>query len=105
MTGCHVPTASRSGLFQLKAGASNRLSWKWVKGAATTLGDFGDPVASFDDFALCVYDTSGAAQPVSRAAIPAQGSCDRRPCWNSMASLGRYTYRDGKRTPDGLARL
>ena len=103
---CHFPTASKTGLFQLKVGSGNaRVSWRWVKGTATAVGDFGDPVNTFNDIVLCVYDQSGNAQPVMHAAAPAEGSCDTRPCWKSMVSLGRYAYRDGKRTPDGLARV
>jgi len=35
------------------------MSWKWQKGQTTTLADFGDPVHT-DEYALCLYDESGA---------------------------------------------
>ena len=32
----------------------NLLLWKWLKGAATTAPEFGDPVSS-DTYKLCLY--------------------------------------------------
>lgn len=60
LTGCRAPTKSAASLFQLKVNAAarrNTLTWKWNKGAATSLADFGDPLTS-TTYGLCVYDES-----------------------------------------------
>ncbi len=50
---------------------------------------------------LCVYDESGATQPLLRATVPAGGTCAGKPCWKAI-SRG-FKYRDKDRTPDGIA--
>ncbi len=81
------------------------LTWRWLRGEATSPADFGNPVAS-DDYALCLYDASHVRPAlVARAAAPAGGTCGRHSCWQALGdppgSKGfRYSNRD--RTPDGL---
>jgi len=70
--------------------------WKFVKGEATTVADFGDPTLT-DDYTLCVFD-DGAE--VFRASIPAGGTCGTAPCWRAMST--GYKYIDRDRTPDGV---
>jgi hypothetical protein len=66
---CRAPTVS--GAAQLTLGTKQpELSWKWAKGEATTLADFGDPVHT-DAYALCLYDESGSAPTtLFRAMVP-----------------------------------
>src|SRR6266849_1461822 len=45
-TGCRRPTLSRRALLQLRKNGGNRLLWKWTRGAATSLADFGNPLAT-----------------------------------------------------------
>lgn len=71
------------------------LKWKWVKGDATTLADFGDPLVDAD-YALCVYD---AGVRVSSTAIPAGGTCGGKACWKAKAT--GFLYKDKELTPDG----
>jgi polyhydroxybutyrate depolymerase len=79
----------------------DRVVWRWVKGAATATGDFGDPVGT-DDYALCVYDESaGGTDLLFRAEAPAGGTCGARPCWKTLAG-GGFRYSDAETTPDGL---
>jgi hypothetical protein len=48
----------------------NRLVWRWVKGAATTAADVGDPMTS-SEYQFCVFDESGGTPAlVLEAAVP-----------------------------------
>jgi len=89
-TGCRRPTRSRAASLSIhhRSDASNdRLSWRWTHGAATSKGDFGNPLAT-TDYQLCVYDGSG--RTIGRAGAPPGGSCGSRPCWHETAT--RFTY-------------
>jgi len=77
----------------------DQLQWRWLKGAVTTLADFGDPLAT-DHYALCLYDDTGLRATVE---IPPGGLCRGRPCWQSKA--GGFVYRDKDATPFGVTQL
>jgi hypothetical protein len=79
----------------------DRVTWKWIKGATTTLDDLGNPLASTGYFA-CLYD--GASARLMALRIPAGGTCGTRPCWKAKGTKGfTYSNRDG--TPDGVRKL
>ena len=83
----------------------DRLIWRYRGGEATSLADFGDPLAA-DALALCGYRDDGAGG-VTRwftSHVPAGGLCAGRPCWKPQSTRG-YRYKDRVRTPDGADRL
>jgi 6-phosphogluconolactonase (cycloisomerase 2 family) len=81
--------------------AGDLLVWKWVRGT-TASGDFGNPVATLDDYALCLYDSGGTLALAGTA--PAGGVCKvGAPCWKATSSGFRYL--DKERTPDGFLKL
>jgi hypothetical protein len=86
--------------------ARDRLDWEWRKGAATTSADLGDPLGA-DDYALCLYDESGASPGlVLGALIPANPTCTGGNCWvraNAGARALRYKQSSGE--PDGVTRV
>jgi hypothetical protein len=75
------------------------LVWKWTKGAATLLSDFGDPLNT-SPYALCLYDATGAAQPRLLAQIPAGGLCGGKPCWTQTKK--GFKYKNKALGPDGI---
>jgi hypothetical protein len=77
----------------------DKLLWKWIKGAATTIGEFGTPEAD-TDYTLCVWDESANPQPLIFASIPPAGTCGTKPCWN--ANSKRKKYKDKLLDPDGI---
>ncbi|MEO6028754.1 MAG: alkaline phosphatase family protein, partial [Candidatus Binatia bacterium] len=105
-TGCRLPVVAGKATLQVtdkSPDTKDRLQWKWQKGAATTLADFGDPLAT-TGYGLCVYD--GTATLRASAAIPAAGTCNAkspRPCWRASRSGFRYVDRD--LTPAGVQQL
>jgi hypothetical protein len=87
------------------------LSWRWKRGAATSLAEFGDPLSE-TDYALCVYDASADPQPFARGNIPANNTCKGVPCW--QLTKGQFKYRDREKViafdakttaPDGLLKV
>ena len=96
--GCRLPAVAGKAVLTVKDNAvdgRDLLSWRWLKGSATTIADFGDPVNG-DGYFLCVYD--GAAR-VSSMSLPAGGLCAGKPCW--AAKKTGFGYRDKELTPDG----
>ncbi|MCC6847906.1 MAG: DNRLRE domain-containing protein [Deltaproteobacteria bacterium] len=103
--GCRGPALAGKGTVKLadkSPDKKDQLNWKYVKGAATTLADFGDPVAS-TDYTLCVYDSSARPQPILLAHAPAGGTCGTKPCWKAIK--GGFKYNDKLYTPDGLQQV
>jgi hypothetical protein len=78
------------------ASAKDKLVWKWLKGAATTQADFGDPTATAD-YTLCIY-TGGVPAPVMEAQVPAVAN------WSAISTKG-YKYMDKSKTADGIMKI
>jgi len=101
--GCRVPVAPRKAALLIKDKTPNkkdRLVWKWVKGQATAIGDFGTP-GTTTDYELCIYNN--APSLVARFRVPAGGTCAGRPCW--LTSVKKDKYNDKDLTPDGVQKL
>ena len=99
---CRAPTRSGRGIVKLRG---NRISWKWVKGEETPFAAFGTPELN-TDYAVCVFDASGAPQPLMAARAPAGGTCTLgNPCW-ARKTTARIEYNDlllG--SPDGITQI
>jgi cellulase (glycosyl hydrolase family 5)/glycosyl hydrolase family 5 len=104
--GCKQQLVANRGALALTDGSSNaknRLSWSWVKGAATTTADFGDPTAS-TSYRVCVYDESGGVPHlVLSTGIAAGGTCDGRPCWRPSQS--GFRYKDPTAAAEGIRQV
>lgn len=103
--GCRGPAQALKGTVALKDKSPDKkdqVNWKYIKGAATTLADFGTPLTT-TDYTLCVYDASAAPQPILLAHIPAGGTCGTKPCWKAIK--GGFKYNDKLLDPDGIQQL
>ncbi len=101
--GCRTPIAPAAARLDVKdrmPDTKDQLVWRWSKGAATSLTDFGDPTVS-THYDLCVYN--GASILLTSALAPAAGTCDGRPCWKARATGFRYASKD--RLPSGIQTL
>jgi cysteine-rich repeat protein len=100
--GCKLPTASKKAQLQIAdktPDSKDRLQFKWGKGAATTMAEFGSPTTT-TGYALCVYDNGNL---VTHANIPAGGTCAGRQCWTQKPT--GFQYKDKDLTPHGIAQL
>jgi cysteine-rich repeat protein len=100
---CRQPFIAGKASLMLKPGATpdrNLLKWGWLKGARTTLLEFGDPRTT-TDYRLCVYDASGLR---FTATAPAGGMCGTKPCWSALGTSG-FKYKDKQLLPDGIQQL
>jgi hypothetical protein len=98
---CREPVAARKSRLLVKHGVTadkSKLGWKWTKGAATSLADFGDPIAD-TAYALCVYDARrGTPTLIARvAADPGAG-------WTRKGTKG-FQKKGTLGAVDGLQKL
>ena len=101
---CRPPFVSGKSTVQLTDKFLNdkdRLQWKWNKGSATSLADFGDPVTS-DEYALCLYNDTGLRGTL---VIPPGGTCNGKPCWRATSKGFEYKNNVALPLPDGITRL
>jgi hypothetical protein len=78
--------------FLLKGNADqskDKLTWKWLKGQATTVGELDSPTTT-TNYALCLY----AATVSATIALPAGSD------WQAAGSTG-YKFKDANGAPDG----
>ena len=103
-TGCRVPTESNRAIIIINDKSNDNadnLTWRWIRGEATTLADFGDPLTD-TDYELCIFDETGDVPSlVFSAEAPAGGTCRNNDCWRATGSNG-FRYQDLDRTPDGI---
>jgi hypothetical protein len=107
LAACRRPVSLGKSTFQVKNNVNDlkdTLSWKWGKGTATLLGDFGDPVNGTTGYQLCVYDeVLSVPSPVMALMAPPGGTCAGKPCW--AAKKTGFLYKDKNLTNDGLMQL
>lgn len=77
--------------------ARDRFQFVWRQGEATSLADFGDPIAGSTAYGICVY---AAGVPVVDISLPPGGLCAGQPCWR-MAGQYRLAYEDRVASNDG----
>jgi hypothetical protein len=91
-------TAQKS-LLLLKNNATDskdKLTWKWIKGAATTLADLKDPTTTAD-YALCIY--AGTADTlIAQLNVPPGSN------WKALGTKG-YKYNDPSRSQAGVQKI
>ena len=99
--GCRLPFVGLKSSLTIKDNAldsKDQIKWKWVKGSATTVPEFGTPTdpLSDDGYYLCVYN---AGARVSSTFLPPGGTCGTKPCWKTKST--GFAYKDKDLTPDG----
>lgn len=94
--GCKKPLSQKSlvALKDVSPDDKDKLTWKWLDGAATTTAEFGDPLAG-TNYTLCVYDTEGSAPNLLVSAEAPAGTS-----WTANSS--GFKYKNPALTPDGL---
>lgn len=102
--GCRAPGKSVALLIDKTGADRDRFLWKWLKGAATDLADFGDAVGGSASYHVCLYDASLATQPLLDVGTTAGGTCGGAPCWKATGTTG-YRYKDKVGDSDGLTLL
>ncbi len=99
---CKLTTAPLQAKFQIKdktPDTGDQVVFKWNKGAATSVVDFGAPTTS-DDYALCVFNPG----LIMQLDAPAGGICNTSQCWKTLSIKG-FAYKDSLRTPNGVDKV
>lgn len=77
--------------------SKDKVKWKWLKGDATVLADFGDPFTS-TEYTLCVYDESGSTPSLTTSInLPPNGA------WK--ANSKGFKYVDKTLVFDGIKKI
>ena len=103
-SGCRAAVSTKLKLTKGTTSAGDKLRWGWRNSTGTTFADFGDPTAG-TSYAFCVYDASGATQPVLDLGAPADSTCAVEECWEVYAANTVYLYVDGRHVVGGLSLL
>jgi hypothetical protein len=91
----HTCLAAQKSILLLKNKTDNskdKLTWKWIKGAATLTSDFADPTTTAN-YALCIYAGTTDAL-VAQMSLPAGSK------WSALGTKG-FKYNDPTLSPDG----
>jgi hypothetical protein len=100
---CREPDVSGKASLKVKnstAVNSNQILWKWLKGAATTKMEYGDPDGGTDHYTLCIYDNGTL---VSTSTAEAGGTCGSSPCWSD--ETWGYKFKDAERDEFGVQKV
>jgi hypothetical protein len=103
-SGCRIVLRPLASSVQIKNDPDNtkdQFKWKWKNGGTTAVSDFMDPVTRSATHRLCVYDSSGRIQPLMQMAVASGGTCDTKPCWKALGTVG-FSYKSKLGTPNGL---
>ena len=84
--GCRAAGKSLLVLKDSDNDSSDKLTWKWLKGDATTLEDFGVPTGT-SNYTLCIY-AGTAAQTIMEVEVPADAMK-----WQPISDKG-WKYKD-----------
>jgi hypothetical protein len=95
-----LPLTGRLAIKRGTNGKPDSLSWKWPRGAATDVADFGSPTRS-TSYELCLADAAGTA--IAQVVSPGL-FCHLRPCWTSLGDRG-YRFRDRDGSQHGIRQI
>lgn len=84
--------------------------WKLANGGVIAADELTVPSIAAAELRLCVYDASGAPQPVASVGVASGQSCGVKPCWratgSSAGAIGlRYRNKEGLPAGVTAARL
>jgi hypothetical protein len=83
--------------------SKKQLKFSWGQGAETLMDAFGNPLNDLgSSYALCIYDGSGASQPVTHSlAIAGRRYCGKKRCWSIVGDTG-FKFGDKEGVPFGM---
>jgi hypothetical protein len=79
----------------------DQLKWKWNRGEAVDLADFGAPDTSTNTMALCIYDRRGLHRQLDLPPGGVVATCSGKPCWTPSGTTG-FKYKNSDGVPDGI---
>ena len=95
--GCRTAGKSLLVLKDSDNNASDKLAWKWLKGAATTQQEFGVPTGT-SGYTLCIYAGTVAA-PIAQANVPPDPTK-----WQPISDKG-WKYKDQSGAASGITKV
>jgi hypothetical protein len=105
-TGCRHTAAGASTLKirdQLDD-SRDTFAWNWKKGDATSVLNFRDPLRGFDDYRVCLYDSSARPQPLMESEVLRGENCAGQRCWRQSGTTG-FKFKSKLGANDGMSSL
>jgi cysteine-rich repeat protein len=110
--GCRTPVVPGGAALKIKVSDPDpplsELQWKWAKGQATTVADFGDPVGGPTNYTACLYQPTTGFVPALWLNAPS--GCSSSSCWKQSSRGFKFRSSAGplrrvklKAGPDGKA--
>ncbi len=81
------------------------LKWRMRRGDAATVADFLEPTSFDTRLSLCVYDGSGASQPLREMNFSGGGQCNGRECWRVLSGKGYKLKNKSGATSRGIGSI
>jgi acetyl esterase/lipase len=100
--GAAAPAGSILTIRDRDGAGRDSLAWRWKRGIATDLADFGDPTST-TDYAVCAF-AGEAGDLFYQAELTAGAQCGSRPCWSDKGARG-FQYKDTRATIAGIRKL
>jgi prevent-host-death family protein len=95
---CLTPALANEAILVLKsAPLKPKLVWRWLKGSATDLATFGDPIES-TSYRLCLYTDADGAPQLTTYSVPSG------PLWKAVGSAA-FKYKDPAGSASGITKL
>jgi YVTN family beta-propeller protein len=79
----------------------DKLQYKWNRGVAVSVGQFGDPVEDSDTIRLCIYDDVGLQRELDLPTGGVEPLCGTKPCWKATGTKG-FKYKNKAGSADGV---
>jgi hypothetical protein len=79
----------------------DKLKYKWNRGVAVSVGQFGDPVEDSDTIRLCIYDDVGLQRELDLPTGGVEPLCGTKPCWKATGTKG-FKYKNKAGSADGV---
>lgn len=105
-TGCRRAASGASSLKlrDYEGTSKDTFAWKWNKGGLTELVDFRDPIRGFNDYRICIYDSSSSSQPLMEAEVFPGENCGNAKCWKATGTTG-FKFKSTLGVPEGVTTL
>jgi cysteine-rich repeat protein len=112
--GCRTPVVPGGASLKIKVDdpdvPTSQIEWKWAKGQATTVADFGDPAGGATNYTACLYQPTTGFVPALWLTAP--NGCSTAACWKQSGRGFKFRSSDGplrrlklKAGPDGKASI
>jgi 6-phosphogluconolactonase (cycloisomerase 2 family) len=101
LSGCRTPVESKRSKLSVRDASDDTkdaITWKWSRGAATSIEDFRDPINGGAAYAVCLYDASNNEQALVGSLVSPAATCGDKGCWKATKKGYKFTDKTAAQT-------